>query len=338
MRVAQVMAGACAGGAELFYERLTMALSRAGEEVLPLIRRNPARAERLRSAGLEPREFRFGGHFDLRTRNEVAAALQRFRPRAVVAWMSRAARFTPAGGWVLVGRLGGFYDLSYYRHCDHLVGNTKGIVKWITGQGWPASRAHYVPNFVPDLLGIAPASLTPSSGRVLLAMGRLHRHKAFDVLIRALPWIPGADLFIAGEGPERRALAQLAWRENVSDRVHLLGWRSDTGALLAAADLLICPSRLEPLGNVVIEAWSARRPVVAAASDGPAELIEDGRTGILVAPEDSAALAKAVQELLSDRERARCLADRGRVRYEALFAEAPVVARWRNFLATVEKP
>jgi glycosyltransferase involved in cell wall biosynthesis len=252
--------------------------------------------------------------------------------------MSRAARFTPAGEWVLAGRLGGFYDLSHYRHCDHLIGNTKGIVKWITAQGWPASRAHFVPNFVPDLLGTAPANLNAASRPILLAMGRLHRNKAFDVLIRALPRVPGADLFIAGEGPERQALTQLARRENVSDRVHLLGWRSDTGALLAAADLFICPSRLEPLGNVVIEAWSARRPVVAAASQGPSELIEDGRTGVLVAPEDPAALAEALRDLLNSPERAQRLANGGRVRYEASFAEAPVVARWRNFLATVEKP
>lgn len=338
MRVAQVMAGANVGGAELFYERLTVALSRAGEDVLPVIRRNAARAERLRSAGLEPCEFRFGGPFDLRTRGGVAHALGRFRPRATVAWMNRAARFSPAGEWVLVGRLGGFYDLSYYRHCDHLIGNTKGIVKWLTAQGWPPSRAHFLPNFVPDLLGAAPANLNSARRPILLAMGRLHRNKAFDVLIRALPRIPGAELFIAGEGPERQTLRQLARQKNVSDRVHLLGWRGDTGALLAAADLFICPSRWEPLGNVVIEAWSAGRPVVAAASQGPAELIEDGRTGVLVAPEDPVSLAQAVQDLLNSPERAQRLANRGRVRYEALFAEAPVVARWRNFLATVEKP
>jgi glycosyltransferase involved in cell wall biosynthesis len=67
-------------------------------------------------------------------------------------------------------------------------------------------------------------------------------------------------------------------------------------------------------------------------------LIEEGRTGVLVVPEDPAALAQAVQDLLNSPERSQRLANGGRVRYEALFSEAPVVARWRNFLATVEKP
>ena len=97
---------------------------------------------------------------------------------------------------------------------------------------------------------------------------------------------------IAGEGPERAALLELARREGVADRLHLPGWRTDTAALLAAADLLVCPSRHEPLGNVVIEAWSARRPVVAAAADGPRELIISGRDGLLVPPEDPSALAR----------------------------------------------
>ena len=57
----------------------------------------------------------------------------------------------------------------------------------------------------------------------------------------------------------------------------LLGWRGDVPALLAAADLLVCPSRHEPLGNVVIEAWAPRTPVVAARSQGPGALIEDGQ-------------------------------------------------------------
>jgi len=182
-----------------------------------------------------------------------------------------------------------------------------------------------------------PAPDLPPSP-LLLALGRLHRNKGFDVLIRALPRLPRAHAVIAGEGPERDALLDLARREGVGDRVHLPGWRDDTGALLAAADVLVCPSRHEPLGNVVIEAWSARRPVIACAADGPRELITHGRDGVLVALEDAGALADAIARVLDDNVHAAALAHAGRVRYEAAHAEAPVVARWRQFLASVEKP
>jgi glycosyltransferase involved in cell wall biosynthesis len=338
MKVAQVMAGSPAGGAELFFERLTIALANAGESVLPVIRHNTARAGRLSSAGLDAVQLGFGGPFDLMTGRRLRAALRRFAPRVVVAWMNRAARFTPHGDWVLAGRLGGYYDLSYYRRCDHLIANTRGIMDWIARQGWPAARVHHLPNFSPDMANAAPAPLgLPDGVPILLALGRLHSNKGFDVLVRALPALPFVHAVIAGEGPERAALLELARREGVADRLHLPGWRTDTAALLAAADLLVCPSRHEPLGNVVIEAWSAGRPVVAAAVDGPRELITSGREGLLVPPEDPNALARAIASLLDDPERATALAEAGRLRYEAHHAEAPVVALWRQFLATVEK-
>jgi glycosyltransferase involved in cell wall biosynthesis len=342
MKVAQVMAGAPAGGAELFFERLSVALANAGETVLPVIRRNPARAHRLRAGGLEPLQLGFGGPLDLLTRPRLGAALRRFAPDLVVAWMNRAAGATPAGDWVLAGRLGGYYDLSYYRRCDHLIGNTRSITDWIVSQGWPAQRAHYLPNFSPDMAGAEPVPRAelgvPPDATLLLALGRLHRNKAFDVLIRALPRLPKLHLAIAGEGPERDALQTLARSEGVAERLHLLGWRSDTGSLLASADMLVCPSRHEPLGNVVIEAWAARCPVVAAAADGPRELITPGVDGILVPPEDPAALADAIVSVLDAPTRGAALAEAGRVRYQSDFAEAPVVTRWRQFLATVEKP
>lgn len=338
MRVAQVMAGAPAGGAELFFERLTLALHRAGDTILPVIRRDPGRAGRLAAAGLAPLQLRFGGALDLLTRPRVAAALRGFAPRVVVAWMNRAARQTPPGDWVLAGRLGGYYDLRHYRACDHLIGNTRGIVAWIRGQGWPASRVHHLPNFAPDLAGSAPAALPlPPGAPMVLALGRLHRNKAFDILVRAMPMLPGVQVVIAGEGPERAALASLARDLGVRERLFLAGWRTDQAALLARCDLLACPSRHEPLGNVVIEAFSAGRPVVAADAAGPAELIVPDRDGLLVPREDPDALAAAIAAVLARPALATRLGQAGRARYEADHAEAPVLAQWRTTLAAMER-
>ena len=335
------MAGSAAGGAELFYERLTLALAGAGETVLAVIRRNDGRAERLRGGGIEPVELGFGGPLDWMTGPLLRRALRRFAPDVTVAWMNRAARFAPAGPWPLVGRLGGYYDLGYYRRCDHLVGNTRGIADWIVTQGWPAGRVHYLPNFSPDMGGAMPVSRAsfgiPEGCGLILALGRLHPNKAFDVLIRAMAWLPEVHVVIAGEGPERAALEALARNEGVADRVHLPGWRSDTASLLAMADLLVCPSRIEPLGNVVLEAWSAGRPIVAAAAAGPVELIADGQDGRLVPLEDPFRLAKAIAGVLGDPALSGSLAAAGRRRFENEFAQAPVLVRWRGFLANVKQ-
>jgi glycosyltransferase involved in cell wall biosynthesis len=342
LRIAHVMAGAAMGGAEAFYERLTIAQHAAGEEVLAVIRQEAGRAARLRAGGLQPVELRMGGYFDLLTRPRLAHVLAGFRPQVVVAWANRAGRFAGAvkrrGGapWTLVGRLGGYYDLKYYRHCDHLVGNTRDLRDWFIRQGWPAERAHVVPNFAHDFAGLAPAALpTPAGAKRLLALGRLHPNKGFDVLLRALALLPGAHLSLAGEGPERAALERLARELGVAERLAFLGWRQDTGALLAACDVFVCPSRHEPLGNVVLEAWSAARPVVAAAAQGPVELIREGETGLLVPKEDPAALAAAIAGVLADPARAASLAAAGRAEFARAHAEAPVLARWREFLRAV---
>ncbi len=337
MKIAHIIAGAPTGGAELFFERLATAQHAAGDHVLPVIRRNPARAARLSAAGLAPLQLAFRNPLDFLTRPRLRTALTQFAPYIAIAWMNRAARLTPPGPWVLAGRLGGYYDLRHYRRCDHLIANTRGIAAWIAGQGWPAARVHHLPNFSPDLAGAAPAQLpTPPGAPVILALGRLHPNKAFDILIRALPHRPGAHAVIAGDGPERAALHLLAASEGVANRVHLLGWRTDQAALLAACTVLAVPSRHEPLGNVVLEAFSARRPVVAAAAAGPVELIRDGATGLLVPREDPRRLADALGAVLDDPALAARLAANARAEYDAHHHPTPVLQRWRDALLRME--
>ncbi len=336
-RVAHIMAGAAEGGAELFFERLCVASHEAGDAVLPIIRRNATRAGLLRRAGMYPVELRFGTAIDLLTRPRLRHALDAFAPDVAIAWMSRANQHMPRGPWVRAGRLGGYYDLRYYRGCDHLIGNTHGIVRWLRAQGWAEERSHYLPNFVDDFADTAPISRSalglPVTGHLLLGLGRLHTDKGFDIAIRALPHLAGATLAIAGSGPELGSLQALARAERVAERVHFLGWRDDAGALLKAADLFVCSSRIEPLGNMVIEAWSASCPLVALAADGPRELITDGLDGLVTPLEDSRALAHAITGLLDDPTRAASLAITGRRRFERDFARQPVLAAWREGLA-----
>jgi len=340
-RLLQAMAGAPQGGAEAFFERLAPALARAGIEQHLAIRRDPARAARLRAQGLEVSELRFGGRLDFTTRRGLAQRAEAFRPDVMLAWMNRAARFLPRGPFVRVGRLGGYYDLKYYRACDHLVANTRDLCAWIKNEGWPAERVHYLPNFASDPGPARPLPRaefdTPGGVPLLVALGRLHPNKGFDLLLRALALVEDAVLWLAGDGPLKAELAAQAEQLGVASRVRFLGWRDDTARLLASADLFICPSRHEPLGNVVLEAWAAARPVIATAAQGPLELIRSGETGLLTPLEDPESLAAAIIALLIDRGRAARLAAAGRAAFEAQFTEAAVVARYQAFLAKVTR-
>lgn len=333
-RLLQAMAGARHGGAENFFVRLAGALQRGGEEQRVLIRRDPARAAQLRAAGVDVAEAAFGGRFDFSTgrafRREVAA----WRPDIVLTWMSRATQFCPRGGFVHLARLGGYYDLKYYRHCDHLIGNTRGIVDYAVSQGWAPDRVHHLPNFVPE-----PGPRTRASGGEgmvrALALGRLHPNKAFDVLLDALALAPGIDLWIGGDGDGLGALQAQAGRLGLDGRVRFLGWQDDVWPLLDTADFLVCPSRLEPLGNVVIEAWAAGVPVVATDSDGPKALISNDANGLLVPVDDPPALAAAMTRLAGDAALRGRFAAAGRKSFEAEFTEAAVVAAYRDLFARV---
>lgn len=336
----QAIAGAPHGGAEAFFERLAVALHHAGEAQKLVIRRDDAREARLRAAGLDVEALAFGGAVDLTTKHRLAGIIAGYRPRVVLTWMSRATRLCPRGDFVHVARLGGYYDLRYYRHCDHLIANTRALVVWITHQGWPESRVHYLPNFA-DAETLPPVSRagleTPEGAPLAVALGRLHPNKGFDVLLDAVAQVKGLYLWLAGEGPLDHALRRQAHALGIADRVRFLGWRDDGAALLAAADMLVCSSRSEPLGNTILEAWAARRPVIACDAMGPAELIKSGETGLLVPREDAAALAAAMAALAADKPRAEALAEAGHAVFAATFSEAAVVARYREFLGTVQR-
>jgi glycosyltransferase involved in cell wall biosynthesis len=218
------------------------------------------------------------------------------------------------------------------------VANTPGLAGWIVSCGWPEERVHYLPNFVPDLAEAPPAALpVPHGAPAVFAMGRLHRDKGFDVLLAAIARLPGVHAIIAGDGPERAGLQALARRAGILPRVHFLGWRADTASLLAAADMLVCPSRREPLGNQILEAFSAGKPVVAAMAEGPSWLLDQGRRGILVPVDSGVALAAGIEGMLQNRAMATAMAAAGRACFVTRFASAPVVARWRNFCANVRK-
>ncbi len=338
MRVAQVMAGAKYGGAETFFVRMVLALHRAGLNQRVIIRSHADRAATLRRGGIEPIEAKFGGALDFVTPRLLKRELSAYRPDIVMTWMNRASSMCPKGDWVQVGRQGGYYDLKYYEMCTHIVGNTQDITDNVVKEGWPEEHAHYLPNFVTEET-VQPIHrkifFTPDRVPLILGLGRLHDNKAFDVLLEALTRVPNAYLWIAGEGPRREQLEKLAENLAVKPRVRFLGWRDDVASLLQTADLFVCPSRHEPLGNVVLEAWAQGVPVVAADSYGPGTLIEHLVSGVLVPIDNSLMLAKAIRLVIEDGRLSVDIARQGRAAYEAKFTETAVVSRYLQFFQEI---
>lgn len=325
-----LLGSAADGGAETYYLDLVTALHASGRPTFAAIRNHAAREAALTAAGVPHDSFKFGSPLDFGTRPAVRRYADQQQAKVLVAWMNRAARHSPKGPWARVGRLGGYYDLKNYRGFDALVGNTQGIRDWIVEQGWPADRAHYIPNFAEpdDQPPQSRAALdTPKDAPLLLAMGRLHSAKAHDVTLRALVDIPDAHLWIAGSGPLEGELKALAKELGVEDRVRWLGWRNDAGALYRAADIVVFPSRVEPLGNVVIQSWAYGKPVIAAEAAGPKALIRDGVDGLLVPIDDHEVLAGTIKGLIGAPQLLQRLIAGGKSRATEV-SKAAVLPQW----------
>ena len=339
LRLLHAMAGAAAGGAERFVVRLCLALEREGVAQRVLIRAHEAHAAQLRAGGIEPIHAPFRRWIDFTTPRTFRREIAEHRPDIVLTQMNRATAMCPKGDFVHIARLAGYFDLKYYRNCDHLIGSTPDVREHFLRRGWPPGRAHVISNFALETPGAPPVDRrqhdTPADAPVLVALGRLHKDKAFDVMLRALARLPGCYLWIAGEGPLQDALTRLAGELGVTDRVRFLGWIDDPTALFGAADVCVMPSRWEPLGNVILEAWHYGIPLVAAASQGPGFLIRDGENGLLAPVEDADALAAALRRVLADTALAGHLVAGGRRTYEASFSEAAIVGRYLELFESV---
>ena len=332
MKVLHLMAGADAGGAERFFGRLAVALNAAGVEQEFVIRPNAEREKILSSEGLLFETARFGGAFDFfMTRFKINRVIDRTHPDIVLSWMNRATVHCPLShggrGFVHIGTPRGYYDPKYFRRCDHLVVTTEDLKKFYMDAGFAADTISVIQNFVPDVQE-SPVSRrefdTPDEVPLLLALGRLHENKGFDTLIRSMASLPEHFLWIGGDGPLRSELEALSKECGVADRVRFLGWQNNTAGLYAASDIFVCSSRHEPFGNIIIEAWMHGVPIAAAASEGPAQLLKDGETGLLCGVDDADGLAVAIRRL-DEGALAERLAHAGCAAYEAGYSDKAVV-------------
>jgi glycosyltransferase involved in cell wall biosynthesis len=338
LKVLTVLAGAKVGGAETFFVSLTSALKRAGLKVRSVLKPNKDRQEALAAEGVPLDTAPFGSLFDFRTAATLRKVAHDFHPDAVLALAGRAASYLPRGNGVRVGRLGGYYNLKNFRRCDYLVCNAPDLVRYVTDGGWPKERVTLIPNFpaVADGPKLDRAAFeTPRDAPLALALGRLHTNKGLDILIRAAARIPELFVWIAGEGPERDNLQRLSHELGVDRRLKFLGWRNDRASLFKTADLCVYPSREEPFGNVVVEAWACGTPLVTTASTGPRWLVNDRVDAVMTPVDDIEALAVGIRTLLQSPEMRASLVAAGKRRVAEEFSEAAIVARYIDLFERV---
>jgi glycosyltransferase involved in cell wall biosynthesis len=195
----------------------------------------------------------------------------------------------------------------------------------------PTIAQHVVYNAVAGPAEVAPVDYDGTRALRLLLIGRINRIKGQDVLIEALGRLPAdirnrVEVRIVGgafesDAPREDALRQAADAHGLSARVAFEPFRDDPAPLYRWADVVVVPSRRpESLGRVAIEAMAHGRPVIASAIGGLTEVVQDGVSGRLVAPNDPAGLAAAIAQAVTEPQSWRAYGSAARVRYLAVFA------------------
>jgi glycosyltransferase involved in cell wall biosynthesis len=214
-------------------------------------------------------------------------------------------------------------------------------VTWHEMLGVPAERLFVIPNAA-SIADYSPADdqarraaraalgLNPDA-TIVLCLGALSPEKRVDVAIEATTRVPELDLMVVGDGPERARLESMA--EAVAPgRVHFLGQTENPQGPLAAADMVVLPSDTEGQPRAAIEAGLSGLPVVATRVGGVSEIIEEGRTGLLVPPGDAARLAEAMRAALAAQER---MGTAAREHCVARFDLSKAAVQWRTLLNSV---
>lgn len=274
-------------------------ISRRVWQSLPLLRRAYAEAkllERLTMAVVALPELVRGGYDIIHLQKPYdmgPALLARSLGGARVVLGCHGEDFYP-GDWLLA------------RHVDAAV-SCSNFNAGTVGRRYPIPIRVIFNGYDHDLFCSSVPTPTPlaqrGSERLLLYVGRLMPWKGVDTAIAALEHIPNAVLLIAGDGEECASLEQLARRLGLRERVRFLGMlpRAELPALYRSVDLLLATSfASETFGISLVEAQACGLPVVATRFGGFPEVVEEGRTGLLVPPRNPRALAEAATTLLDD--------------------------------------
>jgi glycosyltransferase involved in cell wall biosynthesis len=223
-----------------------------------------------------------------------------------------------------------------YPRAAREVALTEGTARWLRTHV-PGARVAVIPNAVQWPVARERPLLAPPpthGRRRLLAVGRLHRDKGFDLLLAAFamlaPAYPDWDLVVLGEGAERARLQAQVYAAGLRGRVSLPGRAGNVGDWYASADLYVLSSRFEGLSNTLLEAMADGLPVVAFDCDtGPREVIREGIDGVLVRPNgDVAALRAALSALMTGDARRQAMGRRAKEVRER-FSASRVLAKWQ---------
>jgi glycosyltransferase involved in cell wall biosynthesis len=306
----------------------------------------------MRAAGIDFEMLGIGGKANLLAMPRLARAAQRHQATLLHSHLSTASWWCgwleQLGGPPSIGHVHGFTSALWHRWQTHLIACSEAVRRDLITKGISSDRVtvmHYPVD--PDDMR---ATRTPAAVRAELGaaadtpvvgtFAHLSLKKGYRELTQAacsvLRRMPSAQFWCFGDGPLRQELIATTQSLSIADRFKLFGFRRDVPDLMQAIDVMCLPSHREPFGLVFVEAALAGKPVIACDAGGAPEIIIPGETGLLVRPNDVAALADAILALLENRDRARTMGARGRELAVASFGWPQYLARLNELYARIQ--
>lgn len=336
MRTLQILHNHKYGGAEQHLLQLCAGLRAAGHTVEVAAPRQAWIGQRLAEDGFVVHDFDFRGHYDAAALYRLVRLLRRQRYDLIHTHLVRAAWYGQwAAHWTGQRLVSTVHDLTtwkrYPRH-QPLIAVSQAVKDHLVMRGFAPERIEVV---FPGARDCLPACTPDTRASTRQALG-LAEHDTAVLLVGRVAEVKGHDVALsaarllqqqAGIGTVQWLFAgqETAWgqQQHAHDTNRLAMWlgrRDDIPELLAAADVVVQPSRSEGLGLALMEACSAGKPIVASRVGGIPEVVADGVNGLLVPPEDPAALAQAIQHLMEHPATAQQFGLQARQRFERAFS------------------
>ena len=319
--------------------------------------------EALKEIGIRCERIVERGRFDPRGLIQLSALIRRYRPDVIEAHGHREVFYLlalrPFQHFLLVGYFHGWTEAScwtretsplsslVWKCCPVVVTVCHNFKERLCRQGAPESKIHVFYNGIDPALNRArPAGATvrrelniPADSPVVSVIGRLSAEKGQANFLRAFEQVarqrPDVRALIVGDGPDRNDLQRLTQDLGLGSRVIFTGYQRDVRKYYEATSVLVVPSKSEGMPNVVLEAMVFGVPIVSTRVGGVPEIIQDGKNGLLVPPQDPVKLTEAVLEVIADTTLAQRLARTAREETLAKFSTLERCARIADFYRTI---
>lgn len=317
MKVIQICGAQHAGGAEAHFLRFCIEMNKCTDvTVVAVIRKGSWLETQLKKTDIKIYSLGFRTRFDFLTSWQIKKISIDEKADVIQCWMNRAARLTPSSSYGFkVGRLGGYYSIKNYKSMDWLVGATDDICQHIEQSGWDSNKISCIPNFVnlpnsndSQSSNLLKESLGLTDKIVIITPARLHTVKGLDTAIKALSLLPyNYTYIIVGQGPEEEALRLLTKKLNVQDRVIFTGWKDNITPFCYISDIFLVPSRHEPFGSVLLEAWSHKIPLVTSSSQGALAITTPNVNCLMFKTDDPTDISKKILQLNDESHRSHLI-------------------------------